>query len=115
MTSRLGKFLKKFFHDTLLKYSSYQTVSGYYIQCQGLSMGGRLSPVLADIFCHMMEKEIILKHFQNGHILHYNRYVDDCVLILQKGKENVVRADMNSFDVFLKFTCEKMDNEKLPF
>ena len=78
-------------------------------------MGGRLSPVLADIFCHMMEKEIILKHFENGHILHYNRYVDDCVLIMEKGKESIVLTDMNGYDSFLKFTYEKMENESLPF
>ena len=61
---------KQFFHDTLLKYSSFQTVTGYYIQTQGLSMGGRLSPVLADIFCHMMEQKIILKNIEQGNILH---------------------------------------------
>ena len=78
-------------------------------------MGSRLSPILSDIFCHMMEEKIILKLLENGDILHYNRYVDDCILIIKKGSEEHIQKEMNSFDFFLKFTFEKMVNNELPF
>ena len=105
---------QKFFHDTL-KFSSFQGLSGYYVQKQGPSMGSRLSPIMSDLFCHMMESKIILRLLENGTILHYNRYVDDCILIIRKGAENSIQNAMNSFDHFLKFTFETMVNNELPF
>ena len=78
-------------------------------------MGSRLSPIMSDIFCHMMETKIILQQIEKGNILHYNRYVDDCILIIKKGTESVIQKEMDSFDHHLKFTFEKMINNELPF
>ena len=45
--------------NIILKYSSFCTVSRYYKQIQGLSMGSRLSPILADLFVNLMDESII--------------------------------------------------------
>ena len=39
---------QKFFHDTLLKFSSFQGLSGFYRLKQGLSMDSRLSPIMSE-------------------------------------------------------------------
>ena len=109
------EIFQRFFHDTLLKFSSFSTVSGYYKQIQGLSMGSRLSPILADLFVNLMEESIITKHINNGNLVFYSRYVDDILVIYKKGMENTVLSDMNRFDHFLNFTIEKMTNNSLPF
>ena len=41
--------MKKFFSDVVLKYSSFHTLAGFYRQKEGLSMGSKISPSLANI------------------------------------------------------------------
>ena len=55
---------KDFMKSVLTKYSSFSTLSGYYKQKSGVSMGGKLSAQLANIFCHMMESTIIENHLK---------------------------------------------------
>ena len=89
-------------------------MNGYYTQVQGLSMGSKLSPALANIFCHMMEFNVINKYI-NKEVLFYIRYVDDVFTILKKGCYQNILAEMNSFDIDLKFTYEKMTKNNLVF
>ena len=107
---------KKFLTDTLLKYNCFNTLSGFYRQKSGLSMGSKLSPLLSNIYCNLMEQEIIKKHQQNGNIIAYHRYVDDIYLIILKGSKNEIIQDMNNYDpLFLNFTLEEIENNKLVF
>ena len=85
-------FFQKFFHDTLLKFSSFQGLSGFYVQKQGLSMGSQHLPTLSDIFCHVMEEKIILQLMEKSAILHYNKYFDDCILIIEKSMERCIQT-----------------------
>ena len=78
-------------------------------------MGSKLSPSLANIFCHMMEKDIIQEYIEQGIILSYHRYVDDCSVILKKGFKNEILEKMNNFDPSLKWTIESADNNELVF
>ena len=77
-------------------------------------MGSRLSPGLANIFCHMMEKQIIEKYL-NNEIAMYKRYVDDIFCIIKKGEAERILNEMNNFNPSLKFTIEKMVKNKLIF
>ena len=78
-------------------------------------MGSRLSPILADIFCHLMESEVISKHLDNNSIIMYARYVNDCALLIKKGTQNIILHDMNCFDLFSNFTVENIQDNLLPF
>ena len=109
------EIFREFFHNTLLQYSSFCTVSGYYRQIEGVSMGSRLSPIVADLFVHLMEESVIRKHIENGNLIFYSRYVDDVCAIHKTGTEIMIQNEMNSFDNFLSFTTEKMTNNSLPF
>ena len=56
----LNKF-KNFFMDVLLQYNCFETINGFYRQNQGLSMGGKMSPALSNIFLNLSETTIIQK------------------------------------------------------
>ena len=110
------KIFKQFLEDTLLKYNCFSTLNGYYKQKNGLSMGSKLSPILSNIYCNLMEQEIIKKHEKNGNIESYCRFVDDIYLVVRKGTKNDILNDMNSFDpLFLKLTIQEIENNSLVF
>jgi hypothetical protein len=77
-------------------------------------MGSRLSSDFANIFCDMMEKQVITP-MQGNEVFFYHRYVDDVICICLKGKEELIRERMSSFDPDLKFTLDFPDNGFLPF
>ena len=63
----------------------------------------------------MMEKDIIKKHIAHKNIISYHRYVDDIFCIVRKGFKEIIMNEMNSFDPFLKFTLENMEENTLNF
>ena len=75
-------------------------------------MGGKMSPSLANIFCHMFEMEIIENEIKNGSILAYYRYVDDILVILKKGKKIDLLEKLNRFDKNWGFTMENTVDDK---
>jgi len=77
--------LKTFFLNILTKFNSFETLTGFYTQKEGCSMGSKLSPGLANIFCDMFEKTIISSEIEKGNILEHCRYADDCLLLIKKG------------------------------
>ena len=68
---------RKFFENILHDYSSFSTLTGYFKQSKGLSMGSKISGAVANYFMDMLEKEIITKHIKNKNVTFYVRYVDD--------------------------------------
>ena len=76
---------KRFFYDTLVEFSSFSTVAGYYKQIQGLPMGSRLNPILADLFMNLMEESYIIG---NKNVVFYKRYIDEILVIQKKGNMN---------------------------
>ena len=71
----------------ITKYSTFEALNGLFRQINGVSMGGKMSPSLANIFCHMFETEIIESEIENGSIIAYYRYVDDILVVLKKDKK----------------------------
>lgn len=51
------KIFRKFLTDTLLKYCSFHRLVGIFRQKEGLSMGSKISPAIANIYCHIMESQ----------------------------------------------------------
>ena len=82
----------------------------YYEQCDGVSMGSSLGPVLANIIMTELE-EIVVKPFIENEILKfYCRYVDDTLLLLKRSDINNVHSAFNKFDPNLKFTVDGFEN-----
>ena len=96
---------KKFITAVLTKFNSFSSVNGFYTQNDGLSMGSKLSPLISNFYCNLMEQKIIKKWQNQNKIVMYVRYVDDICVVLKKGLQNQLLKEMNSFDKgYLKFT-----------
>ena len=106
---------EKFILDILLKYNSFETLGGFYRQRSGVSMGGKLSGALANIFVNMLEEQILPKYVNKNKILLYVRFVDDCLLIVRKRNKSQILEEFNKFDKDLKWTLEEMENGKLTY
>ena len=50
-----------------------------------------------------------------GSVISWTRYADDCVAIVKKGACNRVLTALNLWDQDIKFTCEKMVENKLTY
>ena len=77
-------------------------------QKSGLGMESSLSPILANIFCYLMEKQVILPKY-NKSVIFYCHYVDDVFAILDKNVVESLLSEMNNFDPSLTFTLERAD------
>ena len=106
---------QKFFNDLLTNFSCFDSHSGFYRQKHGISMGSKISPFLANVFCHMMEVDKILPFEKTGEILKYVRYVDDVFIFCEKKSTEKILKKMNSFHEQLKFTKKIIENNSLQF
>jgi hypothetical protein len=110
------RVFQNFLYHILLNFNSFSTVAGYYKQTSGLSMGSKVSPLLANFYLHLMEERIIENEIKNGNIISYCRFVDDVFCIINKKDQNRIFQKMNNFDKnYLKFTVEEMSNNSLTF
>ena len=105
---------EKCFNECLTEFSGFSTLNGYYKQKSGVSMGSKLSPALANIFCTIMEEQII-KKYMGGKVIAYFRYVDDILVIGKKGSFDNILKEMNNFDENLNFVLQPMINNSLIF
>ena len=107
---------RNFLYQILLQFNIFSTVAGHYQQIDGLSMGSKISPLIANFYVNIMEQRIIKKEIKNGNIVAYCRYVDDVYCIIRKDHKNRILKLINDFDVnFLAFTHENMVDNSLPF
>ena len=110
------KIFKQFIMDILLKYSCFTSLNGYYRQKSGLSMGSKLSPIMANLYCHLMEKKLINNFIKTGEIVSWIRYVDDVYGIIKIGSKDKILNEINNFDKnYLKFTIAPMVDNSMSF
>ena len=86
-----------------------------YEQIYGVSIGGSLGPVVANIIMTECEQVIVDKLMKKKVIMFCTRYVDDTLLIIKKRDINYVLNQFNSFDKNLKFTIDTFENSALHF
>ena len=102
------KTFKKFIMDVFNKFNSFSSVNGFYKQVDGLSMGSRLSPLISNLYCNMMEQKVITKFIKNNTIISQKRYFDDVFLCCIKGSFEKILREMNNFDKCnLEFTVKE--------
>ena len=97
--------LKKLILDTCQK-TALSFNNKLYEQIRGVSMGGSLGPVLANIIMTESEKVIAEKLMKEKVIMFYIRYVEDTLLVIKKRDISYVLNQFNSFDKNLKFTID---------
>ena len=94
-----------FLKSVLTEFTAFKTCSSFYRQINGCSMGSKLSPLLSNIFLSLIEKNLVDPLLQNGKLISYKRYVDDCFLVI-KNRDDIdeIFAAFNSCHKDLKFT-----------
>ena len=81
-----------------------------YEQTDGVSMGGSLGPVLANIIMTECEKVIVNQLIENDILKFYIRYFDDTLLVLGKKVIDKVLNKFNSFNKKLKLTVDTFES-----
>ena len=105
----------KFFSSILTEFNSFEALNGFFRQKKACSMGGKMSPSLPNIYCHMLESQIIDSEFEKNNVREYFRYVDDIVCIVKTNYKSKLLKKLNSYDPCLQFTMENMTESKLIF
>ena len=99
--------------DLYLNSSYFVARDQFYQQCEGCTMGGSASPVIANLFMEHFERVAL----QNSPIPPkiWYRFVDDTCVILRKTDTEAFFEYINSQNPHIKFTCEPEVNGQLAF
>ena len=89
--------LRKLIRDTCKK-TIFSCNNIYYEQIDGVSMGGSLGPVLANIILTEFEQIIINPLISSGIIKFYCRYVDERLLLIKLDDIDMLLHKLHSFD-----------------
>ena len=87
----------------------------FYEQTDGVSMGGSLGPLLANIIMTEIENKVVWKLIDDGIITFYTRFVDDTLLLIKQEDINRVKTEFEKFDKNFKFTYDMLENENPHF
>ena len=79
-------FFRNFLYQILLQFNIFSTVAGHYQQIDGLSMGSKISRLIANFYVNIMEQRIIKNEIKKGNIVAYCRYVDDVYCVIRKDR-----------------------------
>ncbi|KAL2092169.1 hypothetical protein ACEWY4_011967 [Coilia grayii] len=96
--------------ETVLKVNYFLFGSDFYLQISGTSMGSKMAPSFASLFCGYFEQEYIWKEHNPylQYITHWRRYIDD-IFFVWRGTENQLKlfhTYMNTSSPNLRFTME---------
>ena len=108
-TSLSKRSLKKLILDICQK-TALSFNNKLYEQIDGVSMGGSLGLVLANITMTECEKVIVEKLMKEKVIMFYIRCVDETLLVIKKRDINYVSNQFNSIDKNLKFNIDTFEN-----
>ncbi len=85
----------------------------YYRMLDGVAMGSPLAPIVADLVMeHLLDNVVKLLPFQPSFLY---KYVDDLILSIPRGSEQLTVDTFNSFHDKLQFTMEVEKDSKIPF
>ena len=102
--------LRKLIRDTCKK-TVFSCNDVYYEQIYGVSMGGSLGPVMANIILTEFERIVINPLINSGIIKLYCRYVDDTLLLIKHDDIDFLLNQFHSFDRDIRFTYDVFSDE----
>ena len=100
--------MKKLLLDTCTK-TAFSFNNQLYEQVDGVSMGGSLGPLLANIIMVELEAKVIRPLIDDGTIKFYTRFVDDTLLLIKDDDVERIKDALERFDSNLKFTYDKFE------
>ena len=112
--------LKKRIMKKLLLDSQTKTASSYdnilHKQCDEVSIGSSLAPVLANIILTEFEKVVVMPLMESGFLKKCHcRYVNDTLVLVKEDHIDKILKTFNSFHNNLRFTVHKFENEDVHF
>ncbi len=86
-----------------------------YRQTSGLPMGGRLSPILVNIYMEYLEHRVLCQTLARPKL--FFRYVDDIIIVWnnKSGSYNLLLECLNSIHPDIQLTAELEKDRALPF
>ena len=87
----------------------------FYQQCDGVSMGSSLAPVLPNIILTGFEKVVVTPLMKSRVLKFYCRYVDDTLVLVKEDQVDKILKAFNVFHNNLWFTVDKFENENVHF
>ena len=97
--------LRKLIRDTCTK-TVFSCKNKLYEQTDGVSMGGSLGPVLANIIMTEFEQETVNKLINQGLIAFYCRYVDDTLLLIKRQRNTITTIlERNTFTSLIEISA----------
>ena len=113
------KFSRNQFKELLelgVKESPFLFNEKVYIQTDGVAMGSCLGPTFANAFLCYHEEKWLANCPSSFKPNYYRRYVDDTFLLFEKTEHISLFLDyLNAKHPNIKFTCDKEENDSLPF
>ena len=100
--------MKKLLLDSCTK-TAFSFDNALYEQCDGVSMGSSLGPVLANIILTEFENVIVKPLIETSGI-NFETFV-----LIKKDKIQLVLNSFNSFDKKLRFSVDTFDNDNIHF
>ena len=105
--------MKKLWLDSCTKTAfSYNVI---YQQCDGVSIGSSLAPVLASIILTEFEKVVVTSLMKSGNLTFCCRCVDDTSVLVKEDEIDKMLKAFNSFQSKLRFTVDKFEIEDVHF
>ena len=99
----------------LKDFTGFTSRIGEYKQTKGLSMGGSISPICANIYCSFIENRIVSEMIRSGEILTYKRFVDDVLVVTRKNAKFKLFSKLNSVNKNFQFKIDHAKNLKINF
>ena len=87
----------------------------FYQQCDGVSAGSSLAPVLVNIILTEFEKVVVTPVMDSGILKFYCRFVDDTLVLAKEDQNDKILNVSNSFHSNLPYTVDKFQNEDVHF
>ena len=106
--------MKKLLLDSCTK-TAFSFDNVLYEQCDGVSMGSSLGPVLANIIQTKFENVIVKPLIETGVLRFICGYVDDTLVFIKKDKIQHGLNSFNSFDKNLRFSVDTFDDGNIHF
>jgi hypothetical protein len=96
-------------------FTQFECKLGFFEQTRGVSMGGKLSPIIDNIYASITENALVSENIKSGNILLFSRFVDDCFCIVRKDFKLKLFHEINKRSESLKYTIEHISENKLSF
>ena len=69
-------------------------------------MGSTIAPLISNLFIGCLERSVVQKLIDQGHVISWTRYADDNLAIIRKGSLDLILETINAWDKDITFTYE---------